>query len=327
MSVTILASRYNTLRDRVNSVLGTSVSATPNFGYGQGTTTNSVIGTRSVAVPSTADKISAQQYEDLYIDLIRARSHQVGPSVTIDEFVIGDYETNTATADIIEEAYILGLESLATNLVDDRFTVFPDNLTVTNLPSANSSRSAVTTWQTEISHIFTITFPTAEDRRHFFNAGGEIRFSASVNYTGSQLKTVDWQTILNAMGTISFKAEQTVNNAGVGTGSNIGNYDLTSAYQLVYSRTGGAVYANNRYNIYAAESATGDSTSAIVFKVEFVDGVPNNAAFGVDEPVFGTFNSIIQSARPGSQIAINGTVYPSVIISEDPSATIVRALS
>lgn len=327
MSVTILASRYNTLRDQVNSVLGTSLSATPTFGYGQGTTTNSVIGTRSVIEPSAADKVSAQQYEDLYIDLIRTRAHQVGPSVTINEFVIGDYETNTATADKIEEAYILGLESLATNLVNDRFTVFPDNLTVTNLTSASSSRPSVVTWRTEISHIFTITFPTVEDRRHFFNAGGEIRLSASVNYTGSQLKTVDWQTILNAMGTISFKAQSTVNNAGIGTGSSIGNYNLTSAYQLVYSRTGGAVYANNRYNIYAAESATNDSTSAIVFKVEFIDGVPNNAQFGTDEPVFGIFNSNVQSARPDSQITINGTVYPAVIISDDPVGSIVRQLS
>ena len=29
----------------------------------------------------------------------------------------------------------------------------------------------------------------------------------------------------------------------VGTGSSIGNYDLTNSYQIVYSRTGGAVYA------------------------------------------------------------------------------------
>jgi hypothetical protein len=327
MSVTVLASRYNTLRDQVNLVLGTSVSTTPTFGYGQGTTTNSVIGTRSVTQPSSADKISAQQYEDLYVDLIRTRSHQVGPNVTINEFVIGDYDANDATADKIEEAYILGLESVATNLIADRFTVFSDNLTVTNLSSASSTRSSATFWNGTITHIFTITFPSAEERRHFFNAGGEIRLSASVAYTGSQAKTVDWQTILNAMGTNSFKANNTINNAGVGIGSNIGNYNLTSSYQLIYSRTGGAAYARNRYEIYAANSATTDGTSAITFKVDFVDGAPNNTTFGIDENVFGTFISNVQAARPNSEITINGTVYPAVVITSDPLGAIVRALS
>lgn len=329
MSVTILASRYNNLRNQVNLILGDSSVSSPTFGYGQPFSTNSVIGSRSVANVINADKVSAQDYEDLYIDLIRTRSHQVGSSVTINEFVIGDYETNTATADKIEEAYILGLESLATNIITNKFIVHPDNLTITNNPSASSTRSFATsgTWNGVLTHIFTMTFPSLANRRHFFNAGGQIRLGASVDYTGSDQKTVDWQLILNAMGTISFKAEETINNAGIGTGSSIGNYDLTSTYQLIYSRTGGAVYANNRYNIYAAESATVNDTSAIIFKVEFDDGVPNNATFGIDEPVRGSFNSTVSVARPNSQVIINGTTHPAVVIPRDPVGSNIRLLS
>ena len=327
MSVTILASRYNNIRNQVNLILGSSNVATPTYGYGQSFSTNGVIGTRSVADPSTADKITAQQYEDLYIDLVRTRAHQVGAALTINDFVIGDYETNTATADIIEEAYVLALESLSANISGDRFLVDPNNLRITTLPSASSSRPPTTTWSTQITHIFTITFNTALERRHFFNAGGQIRLSASVDYTGSQAKTVDWQTILNAMGTISFKATDTVNNAGVGTGSTIGNYDLTSTYQLIYSRSGGSLYARNRYNVYAAESATGDSTSAITFKVDFIDGLPNNISQGIDEVVFGRFNSNVQVATPDGQVNINGVIHPTVLISNDPIGATVRPLS
>ena len=324
----ILASRYNNLRNSVNLVLGTSVAGTPSYGYGQAFSTNSVVGTRSVADPVTADKVSAQDYEDLYIDLIRVRSHQVGVAVAIDEFVIGDYETNTINTDIIEEAYILGLESLATNISTDRQLIDPANLSIVSVPSASSTRlSTAGTWSTLISHIFTITFVNATERRHFFNAGGEIRLSASVDYTGSQAKTVDWRSILNAMGTISFKAENTISNAGVGTGSSIGNYNLTSTYQLIYSRTGGAVYARNRYNIYAANSATSDATSAIIFKVEFEDGRPNNLATGIDEVVLGSFNSTVQTAAPDSQVTINGTVHDAVVIDTLPVGTVVRPLS
>jgi hypothetical protein len=323
MPTTILASRYNSLRNQVNLILGTSGPASPSYGYGQGTTTNSVVGTRSVSSVVDANKVSAQDYEDLYIDLIRTRAHQVGAAVTINDFVVGDYETNTATADIIEEAYVQGLESLATNIVTDRLLVDPTNLRITSLPSASSTRLPTSTWSTTISHIFTITFNTALDRRHFFNAGGQIRMSASVDYTGSQAKTVDWQSILNAMGTISFKAEETISNAGVGSSSSIGNYDLTTTYQLIYSRTGGAVYARNRYNIYALSL----NSTSIQFKIEFIDGSPNDLTFGIDEVVFGTFNSTVQSATPDGTIIINGTEYPTVLISTDPVGSNLRNLS
>jgi hypothetical protein len=328
MPITILASRYNTLRNQVNLVLGTSNIASPSFGYGQAFSTNSVIGTRTVPNPVSADKVSAQDYEDLYIDLIRTRAHQIGAAnVIIDEFVIGDYDANTATADKIEEAYVLGLEALAANIITDKFTVSPVNLDLTNSSTTSSSRIGGTAWNSQLSHIFTMTWPTAQDRRHFFNAGGEIRMSASVSYTGSQAKTVDWQSILAAMGSTSFNAKQTINNAGIGSGSNVNNYNLTSTYQLIYSRGGGAVYARNEYRIYAREVTTGDTTSAIQFKVDFVDGAPNDPTYGIDELVFGDFFSNVQIATPNSQVTINGTVHDAVVINTNPTGTLVRALS
>ena len=83
MSVTILASRYNSLRDLVNQVLGVSVGLSPTYGYGQAFNTTGVTGTREVTPITDADKISAQDYENLYIDLIRLRSHQIGSSQLI----------------------------------------------------------------------------------------------------------------------------------------------------------------------------------------------------------------------------------------------------
>jgi hypothetical protein len=324
MSTTILADRYNTLRNQVNLVLGQSTVESPTYGYGQTFNTSGVQGTRSTAITS-ASKVTAEDYENLYIDLIRVRSHQVGSDVAIQEFVVGDYEINAETTDKVEEAYILGLESLATNITSNRFDVNSGNLDVSPLPISSTRPSSA--WSNKIWHIFTITFRTVIERQHWFNAGGQIRFGASVNYTGSQPKSVDWQTILNDMGTISFKAIETVNNAAVGTGSSIGNFDLTSNYQTLYSRDGGAVYANNEYRIYAREYATVDSTSAIQFKVEFIDGSPNDPTYGVDEVVFGTFNSTIEVAVPSSEITINGTVHEAVSIDYAPVAAIIRPLS
>jgi hypothetical protein len=329
MPTTVLASRYNTLRDQINLVLGESNPATPTFGYGQLFSTNSVLGSRAANDLANADKITAQNYEDLYIDLVRCRSHQIGAAnVVVDEFVVGDYNSNLLDTDKIEEAYIINLETLASQIAADKFEVFSGNLELINIPSASSNRpNTEAAWSTEISHIFTISWPTDLDRRHFFNSGSEIRLSADVEYTGSQSKTVDWQTILNEMGSTSFKANETINNASIGTGSNIGNYNLTTSYRLIYSRTGGNVYARNRYNIYAREYTTGDSTSAIQFKVEFIDGRPNDLTYGIDEVVFGAFNSNVQISKPNSQVAINETPYDAVIIDLEPIGTLIRPLS
>jgi len=326
MPTTILASRYNTLKDAVNLVLSNSSIGNPTYGYGQGVTTNSVVGTRGLLSPSAASKVTAQDYEDLYIDLIRTRAHQVGAAAAISAFVVGDYNTNGATTDKIEESYVIGLESLASSIATDRFTVDPTNLRITAAPEASSSRTG--TWTTTISHIFTMSFPTAQARRHYFNSGGEIRLSASVDYTGSQAKTVDWQTILNAMGTVSFKGTNTVNNAGIGSDTSIGSHDLSGSYQIVYTRSGGNVYARNRYNVYAMNYTTGDSTSAIRFKVEFIDGAPNNVdGFGIDEIVYGTFNSVVQTVAADGTVTINGTSHATALISDDPTGLTTRPLS
>ena len=77
MPTTILANRYNTLRNNVNLVLGISDISAPNFGYGQGFSTNSVIGSQSVPNVVDADKVTAQDYEDLYIDLLNLLQYLV----------------------------------------------------------------------------------------------------------------------------------------------------------------------------------------------------------------------------------------------------------
>lgn len=311
MPTVVQASRYNNLRARINTVLGLSTTSSPEFGYGQGLT-------GSTSGVLTAEKIGAQDYEDLYIDIVRARYHQIGSSISIDDFVVGDYEANPSTADKIEEAYITGLENLATNLETDKFVVDSSQLAVTGLLDAGnnsmtSTRSSTSgPWNGQISHIFTVTFPTNAARRHFFNSGGQLRFQGSVNYTGSQAKTVDWQTILNNMGQISFAANSTYSNSGVGTGYPVGNYQLNSAYRLCYSKSGGALYARNDYEIYAREV----SQNTIQFKVTFVDGSPNDPTYGIDESVFGDFESSILLAAPTGSVNINGTVYNTVVYQE-----------
>ena len=318
MPTTIAASRYNTLRTLVNKILGNSVTATPQYGYGQSFNTTAVVGDYDSNLVAT-DTVTAQQYENLYIDLIRLRAHQVGTSsVTIDPFVLGDYDINLSDTDKVELTYIQGLETLATDIETDKFLIdVTGQASVVNLKnsgnfniSSKRTNSVSGNWNGTINHIFTITFNNAQQRRHFFNAGGQVRFTALVDYTGSQAKTVDWQDEMSAMGVTSFKATDTINNNGQGTGSNIGNFDLSGSYQLCYSKAGGASYARNDYRVFAQNV----NDTVIRFKVEFNDNAPNNTRFGIDEAVLGDFTSTIELLQPIGSVNIHGTVYDTVII-------------
>src|SRR6056300_65215 len=315
-TTTILASRFNSLQDRLEKVLGTSLSGTPTFGYGETLNAASdVAGTRLNTLPNS-DKITAQQYENMYVDLIRCRAHQIGSSnVSVADFVIGDYETNNINTDLVELTYIQNLENLITTIETDRFEIdVADQATTADLnnSSGNQIRSVYRNstsgnWTSYINHIFSITFPSAEARRHFFNAGGEIRFSASVSYTGAQQKTADWQTAMQQMGTVSFKANTSFSNSGVGTSTNVGNNNLTNSYQLCYRKDAGSTYSQSAYELYALQT----SDRVVQFKVLFDD--PNPGGFTIDEAVFGDWTSSASLLIPDGSVTINGTPYDTVV--------------
>lgn len=334
MSVTVLASRFNSLVNRINAILGVSTSGAPTTGYGQTNSIDSiatVTGTQSdpnacataISNPSAFDKITADQYMDLYINIVRARIHQAGAgSVSINPFVVGgtgDCAT-ASSADKITESYMTSLESLMTTVETNKLAIdITTQATIENLKNASNQNIESVyfnalrgPWNTQLFHIFTVTFSSALARRHFFNSGGQIRFSASLtNYTGSQPKTLDWQDMLNTMGVISFTANNTFSNASIGTGSSVGNYQLTSTYQLSYSNFGiYYAYTGNIYQIDALQ--VNDST--IQFRVSFRDIQVEN----VDEPVFGDLRSTIQIARPDGEAIINGTTYDTVVITPAP---------
>ena len=320
-TIPITAQRYNELRTLVNKILGNSVTATPTYGYGETFNSTAVVGDYSTNGLAT-DKVTATQYENLYIDLIRLRAHQVGAgSVTINPFVVGDYNTNLSSTDKIELTYIQGLESLATDIETDRFLIDTSgqaqivDLNDSNDTQIQSSRFNSTSgnWNGTISHIFDITFDNSAQRRHFFNAGGQIRFSARVSYTGAQAKTVDWQTEIDDMGVTSFRATDTINNNNEGTGSSVGNFDLTGSYQLCYSKAGGASYARIDYRVLAYSV----NNQTIRFKVEFNDNRPNDTRWGIDEAVLGDFFSTIELLQPVGTVSINSTEYNTVVIADN----------
>ena len=229
MPTKVLASRFNTLKARVDNILGpaeeTNRTAADNgysYGYGQ------ALGA-GVDQSSSNDLIDALAYKQLYINVLKIRFHQVGTTAfTADPFVVGDFATNAASTDKILENYILGLENLATNMETDRLTCHPSQALLQPCDASTSASS----WNGTISHIFKVTFVDAQTRREFFNSGGKIRFVPSMIYSGSQAKTVDWATTLNEIGSVDFAYSSTIASSGQGQSYGGSGHDyMTSSCQ------------------------------------------------------------------------------------------------
>lgn len=306
----ITAAQFNGLQSRVATVMGTG-SGTD--GYGQALTSGQV---------AVTDLVQASDFDNLRTDINKANNHQSGSNASIGNIAVGQIigadasGTSVGSLTVTDEGFN-DYDSAITNIEDNKFLIDAGNSSV----EAGTSSTRTTNWNGTITHVFTVTFGSANQRRFFFNSGGEIRFSANLSgQTGS--KSDDWATLLSNMGTIKFNYTETT-STGTGTGSAIGNSDLTGTYQTIFTKTGSGVYAENDYNI----QARADSTTVLRFQIEFrdddagdqvlpgsenpgdIDGVivPGPA---VDEDVNGTLVSTVQQLRAtGSNVSVTGPSY------------------
>lgn len=288
----IFATEYNSLRSRINAVMVTDYGQTLNAA-------TNVVGDYVTNTTSTS-KVTATQWNNLYIDMIRARTHQA--AFTQQSLWLGNYNTNTVNTDKVAQADLTYLAGLMTTIeTNNRVLDTVNQASISTI--ATSSRS--TGWNTTIDHEFTVTYATAAARTYFFNAGGQIRFNGSITYTGADSKTLDWQSLLSGMGNIIMNHTQTVSSAGLGIGSLIGNSDLTGTYQLLYERTAAAYTANN-YRVFGRA----DSTTVLRFLIQFNDAAVGN----VDENVLGTTVSNGVAVTPSGTVSIGGTSYNTVVL-------------
>jgi len=323
MSITVTSARYNALQQRIAAIMGAATNIAPTTGYGQTFSSVAVTGSGNQLDLTNVNKIDSDDYRNLYLDIARARIHQIGASsFSQTAFPIGDFLINP-NADKIELNYIQFLENLMTTIETDKFLIDlatqGEILNLKNSSNQDIQSVRTTTWggasqvQT-VTHVFTITFSSLTERRHFFNTGGQIRLEANLSYTGSEAKTIDWRNILSNMGTILFGANNTTSSTGQGTGSNIGNYQLTSSNTQIYRIFGTAVYSSNSYVILARNL----SNTQIQFTVEFRDDdIGSLPAPRIDEQVLGTLTSgPIRFARANGAAVINGVNINTVVVTE-----------
>lgn len=290
MATNITASTYNNLRDRVNLVLGKGST-----GYGQNL---------SSAAVQSGQTFTNAMWNNLRSDMLKTRQHQTG----LDE---SGNLTAVSTSTQITSSLITQYDNFVTLITTNQRVCAANQATVETMSAAVRTLS----WNGVIAHSLTLSFTDTLTARYFFNAGGQIRFTASRTGTAATTKDTDWTNVLSSMGTIRMDHNSTVFlTGGSGTGSAKGFYNLTLTPQQIYSK-GSSVYAytENDYNI-AASVNNSTNPSNVILRIEFRDDDTGNQPqppppppFGpkVDETVTGTLTSTVFIFRPsGSNVSV-----------------------
>ena len=286
----ITATRYNALQTRVENILGNG-SGTED--YGQTSASNQV---------AVGNEVTASHVNQLKTDIDRVNRHQTNQAAgTIASITIGDLIADETSDDpngtlkgFVD--YEQSMNTLETS--PNRFRLAPLQSTATSDP--DTLTFGPTQWRSQLNGYLRVVFTSADARRHFFNAGGTITFVSSLVSTatgGNVAKTNDWSTMLSNAGTVSFGYNYT-STSNTGTGSAIGNYQLTSSEQQVFRKTGSGVYADNNYYIRAKEV----NSTTIEFRVWMneADTGSTSGAKGVvpiDEYVVGNLTTTMGVVR------------------------------
>jgi hypothetical protein len=307
----VQASDYNTLRTKVDNVLGLNSD-----GYGQTLTSSAQI---------VGNDVSVTAWNNLRDDLIRSRYHQTGvdPSGSL---------TQVTSADKITYTVFNQADAFADVVVTNK------RLVASTQGSVESVQSSTTTtpWKVSLVHTVIVNFSSAAEARYFFNAGGDIRIRAYRSGTAATTKDTTWTSMLgdnntiNGQGTIymNYTETGTVPNSfdtspsdQRGTGSAIGFYDLTTTNQQIYIKNApSGAYSENFYQIQARVNILPDPTS-VTITINFVDADTGGPALSpapgsspgtppgpvVDETITGTTGSVVTVFRPsGANVSVNG---------------------
>jgi len=242
----ITASQYNTLKDSVNKWFGdiyssnTPASSKATSSYGWGNT--------NVAAVSTGNIITATQSNHL-INRINLGVTQTGASSAI---------TKVATGNIILATKHNEIESKSSVIDAARLTAV-DTTTTSGGTDGSQIRAA---WSTSIACTVTATFASYAKARHFFNSGGQLRFS--FDNTGSSDDALAWDDLWDAddMGTLIFSYND-IAQTGSRTGnitSGSGFYELTTTPTEIYNiNLDESPYTQNDFRLSVSRNSSGTS--------------------------------------------------------------------
>jgi hypothetical protein len=270
MAVTdlITAERYNALQRRIAAVLGIS-----DTGYGMAVTSSTVI------AKTTMQGLDMQKLRN---DMILSRQHQTGTPVSANDLpiIVKDSVVSDSTYSLYYEPFMTQIETYKLDMANNQSTTADPVTSLRAVP-----------WNTGVNHVIRFKFLNALDAKHFFNAGGELLISASLeNPVG--VKSNSWNAFLAKLGTIKITKNATT-SGWTSTGTALGYSSLTDAgesgdYRVFFTGNDTGSYALNSYVVAVKKWTAVDQTHNIDVKVMFIDTVAETPS---DLLVSGTLTS------------------------------------
>jgi hypothetical protein len=280
---TIQAADYKTIRNIVDGIL---------TGYGQSFNSSDVTANTDIISATSA----SHQWYTLYRDMVTVANHQ-GTSISSLTTV---YTNNVQSGSLIRASDIQVFLDAANLLYTNRYNIANGYYNTVTLTSSTTTRKWGEPGNSPdvLLHSFNVKFTDYNAACSYFNAGGNIQFTASrsggtspSNATNPTSNNLDWQNMLAAMGTITMGPSST---SGTGGSPGVGFYGITSDSTLYTkggnAEAGGAVYANNYYTIHASLSG-----GTISFNIYFNnDGKTSRSnSWGDYDYVDGTLTSTV----------------------------------
>jgi hypothetical protein len=322
----IQATQYNSLRTSVSNILNT--------GYGQ------VL--NSTTATSNLTEVSSDKKRDLFLDIQRTQVHHTAAfnndlaippvGVTIAADTAQNFNQITGELTPVTDGAKMGYNDYesAVNTLSNFNPSTPNIWPVGNFTLGTETSSARSTaWGgagqvQSIYHVLTFTFSSETARNQYFNAGGELRFTASLT-GGSGSKDTDWANLLSAIGTVKFNRWRLTADSGTPNPGGSGLDSLSGVYRELFIKSGSGVYVENQYTIEARI----ESSTVLRFRIRFNDAdvgdpPPQFPNEGIDEPVGGTVTSTANTFRPNSSFVFNSQTITAVSL---PAPTISTAVA
>ena len=248
---------YNTLVNLTTEVLGdlfaTSDSDDATYGYGATPLALTIL---------SGDQVFASDWNNLVEDINTVTTHQ---GATLPSYLQEILDNNLTTGEIIE---LIGdgrdLLNYVYSLRNNRFTVDFTEGTV----DEKFATSYSDVWDAQLEKQFVVSFDTYNEARNFFNGGGEVRFSVSMDET--PLNSADASTTniwKNLIDSIASDGEIRFLYSGVGsTESNVlelGFYELSTTDTLTYIKQSSQNYGAENFTVSIEASQISNPSAAI----------------------------------------------------------------
>lgn len=184
-----------------------------------------------------------------------------------------------------------------------------------NQLSPNETMTSITrasAWNGSIQTVATYTFSSSDLARAFFNSGSQLEFNFALDGSfspSSTLKDQTWKTMFDQIGTIAFRANDTIQtptdySPRPSEPYPIGWFGMTTSDRLVFSkRSPAGSYSANLLNVYARRDV-GSTTLIITIRFQD-DSIPADPTWGIDENVDGVLTVNFTCTRAsGSNVSV-----------------------